>query len=50
MGYFYLIENIVDKLSVVVLFVDELLFYVLWLMCWDSDYVILFNDDILVMG
>ncbi len=47
MGHFHPTENIADKLSAVALSVDELLLHVSRPMRWDSDHVILLNDDIL---
>lgn len=50
MGHFHPTENIADKLSSVALSVDELLLHVSRPMRWDSDHVILQNDDILQMA
>jgi len=50
MGHFHPTENIADKLSAVALSVGELLLHVSRPMRWDSDHVILLNDDILAMG
>ncbi len=50
MGHFHPTENIADKLSSVALSVDELLLHVSRPMRWDSDHVILLNDDILAMA
>lgn len=50
MGHFHPTENIADKLSAVALSVDELLLHVSRPMRWDSDHVILLNDDILGMA
>ncbi|WP_305984566.1 L-rhamnose isomerase [Roseibium sp. MMSF_3544] len=50
MGHFHPTENIADKLSSVALSVEELLLHVSRPMRWDSDHVILLNDDILAMG
>lgn len=50
MGHFHPTENIADKLSSVSLSVDELLLHVSRPMRWDSDHVILQNDDILAMA
>jgi len=47
MGHFHPTENIADKLSAASLFVDELLLHVSRPMRWDSDHVILQNDDVL---
>ncbi|MBU1174620.1 MAG: L-rhamnose isomerase [Alphaproteobacteria bacterium] len=50
MGHFHPTENVADKLSSVALSVDELLLHVSRPMRWDSDHVILLNDDILAMA
>ncbi|MDG1281074.1 MAG: L-rhamnose isomerase [Pseudorhodobacter sp.] len=50
MGHFHPTENIADKLSAVALSVPELLLHVSRPMRWDSDHVILQNDDILQMA
>ena len=50
MGHFHPTENVADKLSSVALSVDKLLLHVSRPMRWDSDHVILQNDDILQMA
>ena len=50
MGHFHPTENIADKLSAVALSLDEILLHVSRPMRWDSDHVILLNDDILSMA
>ncbi len=50
MGHFHPTENIADKLSAVSLSLDEILLHVSRPMRWDSDHVILLNDDILGMA
>ncbi len=50
MGHFHPTENIADKLSAVALSVDEILLHVSRPVRWDSDHVILLNDDILQMA
>ncbi|MGJ8529993.1 L-rhamnose isomerase [Maritalea sp.] len=56
MGHFHPTESVADKLSSVSLQLDELLLHVSRPMRWDSDHVILLNDDVqavaqeLVMG
>ncbi len=50
MGHFHPTENIADKLSAVALSLDELLLHVSRPMRWDSDHVIMLNDDILAMS
>lgn len=50
MGHFHPTENIADKLSAVALSVPEILLHVSRPMRWDSDHVILQNDDLLQMA
>lgn len=50
MGHFHPTENIADKMSAIALSVEEVLLHVSRPMRWDSDHVILLNDDILQMG
>ncbi len=50
MGHFHPTENVADKLSSVSLSVGEILLHVSRPMRWDSDHVILLNDDILAMA
>ena len=50
MGHFHPTENIADKVSAVALSVGEILLHVSRPMRWDSDHVILQNDDILLMA
>ncbi len=50
MGHFHPTENVADKLSSVALFLDEILLHVSRPMRWDSDHVILLNDDIVAMA
>ncbi len=50
MGHFHPTENVADKLSSVALSLDEILLHVSRPMRWDSDHVILLNDDILQMA
>lgn len=47
---FHPTENIADKLSAVALSLDEILLHVSRPMRWDSDHVILLDDDILQMA
>ena len=46
MGHFHPTESVADKLSSVYLFFDELLLHVSRPVRWDSDHVVIFNDDI----
>jgi L-rhamnose isomerase len=50
MGHFHPTEGVADKLSAVALSVQDLLLHVSRPMRWDSDHVILLNDDILAMA
>jgi L-rhamnose isomerase len=50
MGHFHPTESVADKLSAVALSVQELLLHVSRPMRWDSDHVILLNDDLLAMA
>jgi L-rhamnose isomerase len=49
-GHFHPTENIADKLSAVALSVPKILLHVSRPMRWDSDHVILLNDDILAIA
>lgn len=50
MGHFHPTESIADKLSAVALSVQNMLLHVSRPMRWDSDHVILLNDDILAVA
>jgi L-rhamnose isomerase len=50
MGHFHPTESVADKLSSVALSVGTLLLHVSRPMRWDSDHVILLNDDLLAMA
>ena len=50
MGHFHPTENIADKLSACALSLGEILLHVSRPMRWDSDHVILLNDDIQAMA
>lgn len=43
-GYWYLMEDVLDKFFVFMLFGKGLMLYVLCLICWDSDYVVIFDE------
>jgi len=45
-GHFHPTESIADKLSSVYLFFDELLLHVSRPVRWDSDHVVILNDDV----
>lgn len=50
MGHFHPTESVADKLSAVALSVDHMLLHVSRPMRWDSDHVVLLNDDLLAMA
>ncbi len=50
MGHFHPTEDIADKLSAVALSLDRVLLHVSRPMRWDSDHVVLLNDDIISMA
>ncbi|MBE0699281.1 MAG: L-rhamnose isomerase, partial [Anaerolineaceae bacterium] len=45
-GHFHPMETISDKISAVLLFVPELLLHVSRGVRWDSDHVVIYNDDL----
>ena len=49
MGHFHPTESTADKLSALALSLDEILLHVSRPMRWDSDHVILMNDEVLSM-
>lgn len=49
-GHFHPTEQVGDKISACLLFVDELLLHVTRPMRWDSDHVVILNDDILLIA
>ena len=46
LGHFHPTESIADKLSSILLYTDELLLHVSRGVRWDSDHVVIMNDDI----
>lgn len=50
MGHFHPTESVADKLSSVALSVENILLHVSRPVRWDSDHVILLNDDLLAMA
>jgi len=50
MGHFHPTESIGDKISSVLLYIDELLLHVSRGVRWDSDHVVTFNDDIILIA
>lgn len=50
MGHFHPTESVADKLSAVALSVQDILLHVSRPMRWDSDHVVLLNDDLLALA
>jgi L-rhamnose isomerase len=50
MGHFHPTESIGDKISSVLLYIDEILLHVSRGVRWDSDHVVTFNDDIILIA
>lgn len=50
MGHFHLSENIADKVSALLLFTPEIMLHVSRPVRWDSDHVVLLNDEILELA
>ncbi len=50
MGHFHPTESVADKLSAVALSVQDILLHVSRPVRWDSDHVVLLNDDLLAMA
>ena len=46
MGHFHPTESIADKLSSVYLYFNEILLHISRSVRWDSDHVVIFNDDV----
>ncbi len=46
MGHFHPTESVADKISAIMPFTDEILLHVSRGVRWDSDHVVIFNDDI----
>ena len=49
MGHFHPTENIADKISALLLFAPHLLLHVSRGVRWDSDHVVILNDDLLAL-
>jgi len=49
-GHFHPTESIADKISAVLQFLPELLLHVSRGVRWDSDHVVIFNDDLLAIA
>ena len=50
MGHFHPTESVADKIPSVLQFVDELLLHVSRGVRWDSDHVVIVNDDLLTLA
>jgi len=50
MGHFHLTESIADKISATLLYVDDLLMHVSRPVRWDSDHVVILNDELLAVA
>jgi L-rhamnose isomerase len=50
MGHFHLTESIADKISSALLFGDDLLLHVSRPVRWDSDHVVILNDDLIAVA
>lgn len=50
MGHFHLTESIADKISAALLFADDLLLHVSRPVRWDSDHVVILNDDLVAVA
>ncbi len=46
MGHFHPTESVADKVSALFLFTDEILFHISRPVRWDSDHVVILNDDV----
>jgi len=46
MGHYHPTENVADKLSAVLMFVDEVMLHVSRGIRWDSDHVVIVSDDV----
>lgn len=46
LGHFHPTENVADKISAILLFVPELMFHLSRGVRWDSDHVVMFNDEL----
>ena len=49
LGHFHPTESVADKLSAVLLFLDEMLLHVSRPVHWDSDHVVTLNDELLAL-
>jgi L-rhamnose isomerase len=49
-GHFHPTETIADKISSLLLYLDELLLHVSRGIRWDSDHVVIYNDDLVTIA
>lgn len=49
-GHFHLSESIADKISALLLFTPEVMLHVSRPVRWDSDHVVILNDDLLMLA
>jgi len=49
-GHFHPTEQVGDKISSILLYIDELLLHLTRGVRWDSDHVVAFNDDLLLIA
>ena len=50
MGHFHLTESVADKISATLLFAEKLLLHVSRPVRWDSDHVVILNDDLIALA
>lgn len=50
MGHFHQTESVADKISSAILYADDLLLHVSRPVRWDSDHVVILNDDLLAVA
>jgi L-rhamnose isomerase len=50
MGHFHQTESVADKISSILLYIDDLLLHVSRPVRWDSDHVVILNDDLLAVA
>ena len=50
MGHFHPTESVADKISAILQFSDEILFHISRGVRWDSDHVVILNDDLLSLA
>ena len=50
MGHFHLTESVADKVSAALLYMDNILLHVSRPVRWDSDHVVVLNDDLIALA